>query len=211
MTENVQLMRDAKATLTGKWGYAALTTLVYTIIITAASMVAYIPFIGWAAALLIGGPMWLGYIFFIISLRGDKENLKIETLFSGFKQFTRAFITYLLMMIFVVLWMILLIVPGIIMAIAYSMTFFIIAEDKDISAYDAIMKSKQMMYGYKWKYFCLNLRFLGWVLLCILTLGIGFFWLQPYMEMSYYNFYLDIKDNPIAKPTTERITTEVNE
>jgi uncharacterized membrane protein len=51
------------------------------------------------------------------------------------------------------------------------------------------------MYGYKWKFFCLHLRFLGWVLVCILTFGIGFLWLIPYVKVSVAKFYDDIKGN----------------
>ena len=211
MTENVQLMRDAKAALSGKWGYAALGTLVYVVIAGIVSVVSYIPFIGWVAPLLLLGAVELGYTHFIISIKGEKDDMKIDTLFVGFQDFARALVTYLLMTIFIFLWMLLLIVPGIIMAIAYSMTFFIIAEDKNIGGYEAIKKSKQMMYGYKWKYFCLSLRFLGWALLACLTFGIGLFWLIPYMQSTFYNFYLDIKNNPIARPIEEKTTIEVNE
>jgi uncharacterized membrane protein len=52
-----------------------------------------------------------------------------------------------------------------------------------------------MMDGYKWKYFCLGLRFIGWALLCVLTLGIGFLWLSPYIQVSYAKFYEDLKKN----------------
>lgn len=53
------------------------------------------------------------------------------------------------------------------------------------------------MKGYKWKYFCLNLRFLGWLVLCILSLGIGFLWLIPYVQVTNANFYEDIKDSAL--------------
>jgi uncharacterized membrane protein len=70
-----------------------------------------------------------------------------------------------------------------------------LADDNSIKAMEAIDKSKKMMDGYKWKYFCLGLRFLGWALLCILTLGIGFLWLMPYMQVSMAKFYDDVKAN----------------
>jgi uncharacterized membrane protein len=106
------------------------------------------------------------------------------------------------MILFILLWTLLLIIPGIIAAISYSMTFYILADDNSIGAMDAIDKSKKMMDGYKWKYFCLGLRFLGWALLCILTLGIGFLWLMPYMQVSMAKFYDDVKANSL---TTENI------
>jgi uncharacterized membrane protein len=106
------------------------------------------------------------------------------------------------MILFILLWTLLLIIPGIIAAISYSMTFYILADDNSIGAMDAIDKSKKMMDGYKWKCFCLGLRFLGWALLCILTLGIGFLWLMPYMQVSMAKFYDDVKANSL---TTENI------
>jgi len=102
------------------------------------------------------------------------------------------------MSLFILLWSLLLIIPGIIAALSYSMTFYILADDNSIGAMDAINKSKKMMYGYKWKYFCLGLRFLGWAILCILRLGIGFLWLSPYVHVSVTKFYEDIKENQIT-------------
>lgn len=64
---------------------------------------------------------------------------------------------------------------------------------------EAIEKSKKMKYGYKWKRFCLRLRFIGWILLCILTFGIGFLLMIPYMHATFAKFYNDVKNNPIAK------------
>jgi uncharacterized membrane protein len=97
--------------------------------------------------------------------------------------------------IFIWLWMLLLIIPGIIMSFAYAMTLYIVADSeyKGLSAMDAIRRSREMMRGYKWKLFCLQLRFLGWILLSILTFGILFFWVVPYIQMATINFYKDVK------------------
>ncbi|MPN61797.1 hypothetical protein SDC9_209541 [bioreactor metagenome] len=94
-----------------------------------------------------------------------------------------------MMTIFVILWSLLLIVPGIIAAIRYSMCFYILADNPDIGIMEALNESKRMMRGNKWKYFCLNLSFIGWGLLCICTVGIGFLWLTPYVETSVIAFY----------------------
>lgn len=64
------------------------------------------------------------------------------------------------MVIFIFLWTLLLVVPGIIAAISYSQTFYIIAEDSSIGPMDALRKSREMMDGYKWKYFEMGLVFL---------------------------------------------------
>jgi uncharacterized membrane protein len=94
-----------------------------------------------------------------------------------------------------VLWSLLLIVPGIIAGFSYSLTFYVLADDNSIRARDAIAKSKKMMYGYKWQAFRLVLRFLALSLLGILTLGIGFIWLLPYMYVGWAKFYEHVKSN----------------
>ena len=187
--ENKELMAEARESLSGNWGLAIGTFLVYGIII---SSLQFIPVVGSVLALFIAGPMLVGVSMFSLSLsRG--ENARLEQIFEGFKNYGTVLGAYLLMVLFIFLWMLLLIIPGIIAAIAYSQTFYILAEDDTIGSMDALKKSKEMMDGYKWKYFCLGLRFIGWVLLCILTLGIGLLWLSPYIQISYAKFYEDIK------------------
>jgi uncharacterized membrane protein len=189
-TENKELMRQAREALTGKWGLAIGTFVVYILILFAVQV---IPVIGPIAGLIIGGPLVLGITIFSLSL-SRKQDANLSQLFEGFNRFGIALGAYLLMVLFIILWMLLLIIPGLIAAISYAQTFYILAEDDKISAMEAIDKSKKMMYGYKWKYFCLGLRFLGWLLLCILTLGIGLLWLMPYIQVSAARFYDDIKD-----------------
>ena len=72
------------------------------------------------------------------------------------------------------------------------MTMFIISDDNKIGPFDAIKKSYYMMNGNKWKYFCMMCRFIGWYFLSLLTLGVGFLWLIPYVHMSNAKFYDDI-------------------
>lgn len=193
-TENAVLMQRARETLKGKWGLAIGAFLVSMVVSSSLQM---IPRIGTIAGILVGAPMALGYILLSLSLvRG--QDTKLEMLFDGFKNFGTALAAYLLTTLFTLLWSLLLIVPGIIAAISYSMTFFIIADDPVIGPLEAIKKSKAMMDGYKLKYFLLVLRFIGWGLLCILTLGIGFLWLAPYICISITHFYEVIKANPMA-------------
>ncbi len=87
----------------------------------------------------------------------------------------------------------LLLIPAIIAQIAYSQTPFIYANDAEIGAVDALKKSCLIMKGYKLKYFWLGFRFIGWMVLCLLTLFIGYLWLFPYIMVSYAAFYEDIK------------------
>jgi uncharacterized membrane protein len=201
-TKNRELMNQAKDALSGKWGLAIGTSLVYILIIAVLQGAftflptlggtAFFPAFGGIFTLIIGGPLAIGFAMFILSISRN-QSADIAQLFFGFQNFGTALAAYLLMVLFICLWSLLLIIPGIIMALAYSQTFFILADDNSIGAMDALRKSQKMMNGYKWKYFCLGLRFIGWALLCILTLGIGFLWLMPYIQVSFAKFYDDIK------------------
>ena len=146
-------------------------------------------------SILISGPMTLGLAGFSLAL-ARKQETSIENIFDGFQDFVRALVAYLLVVVFVVLWSLLLIIPGIIAALGYSQTFFILAEDKSIGAHDALKKSKAMMMGNKKKLFFLGFRFLGWALLCVLTLGIGLLWLIPYIQVTLAKFYEDVSKKP---------------
>ncbi len=196
-TTNLVLMKMARESLKDKWGIAIATFLIYALIIgiVQGSAETY-PFIN-LILLLISGPLSLGIIKFTINISRNQE-ARIEQLFEGFSNFGTSTGAYLLTVLFTLLWTLLLIIPGIIAALSYSMTFYIIADDDSIGAMDAIDKSKKMMYGHKWKYFRLLLRIVGLSLLCILTLGIGFLWLLPYAQVSTAKFYEDIKEPQIA-------------
>ena len=117
----------------------------------------------------------------------------ISYIFSGFSYggnvIKRSFILFLLTEIFVFLWSLLLIIPGIIAALSYSQAFYILIDDDNMSASEALKLSKKMMKGYKGRLFCLGLSFIGWILLCCLTFGIGFIFLAPYIGTAYANFY----------------------
>jgi uncharacterized membrane protein len=149
-------------------------------------------FLGTIVTWVVSGPllMWLTRMFLKIR---QSEPIELGQLFDGFKEFGRTLSAYLLMLLFTILWMLLLIVPGIIAGLSYSMTFFIMAEDPNITASDAIKKSKEMMYGHKWDLFRMQLSFIGWFFLCMCSFGIGFLWLASYMMASWTVFYKTIK------------------
>jgi uncharacterized membrane protein len=188
-TENSILRQQALNSLTGKWGIAIGGCFLYLI---ATAVCQNIPILGSVASLILTGPFQLGLTKFILSISRNNEP-RIEQLFEGFNDFTRAMQAYLRMILFIILWSLLLIVPGIIAAYSYSMTFYILADDPNISAIDALNKSKSMMDGHKMDLFLMSLSFIGWALLCILSLGIGLLWLIPYMNVSIAKFYQDIK------------------
>lgn len=193
-TPNALLMLKARESLAGKWENAALITLAWFVITL---LLALIPVAGWIVRLLIKGPLALGlYTFFLFLVRGREG--RVGQLFEGFSRFGVCCIAYLYMLVMIVLLALLLIVPGIIATLSYSMTFFILADNPQMGAFEAIDQSKRMMDGQKWKLFCLWCRFLGWFLLGIVTLGIGFAWVGAYLFASFAAFYQDLLDSAPA-------------
>ena len=214
-TSNEDLMTKALKSLIGKWGIAIGAWLVF-FILTDFQM-------GWEwqgddggdykvglkiIGLLIGGPLSLGYTTLILLIsRNQKPDFAI--LFSGFKRFGDSLAAYLLISIFTILWFLLLIIPGFIALLRYSQTYYILSEDENIGPLDAITKSKEMMAGNKWKLFCLYCRFIGWFILCIVTLGFAGLYVGPYLSQSCANFYNDlINDNLIEKTDPDEKTQE---
>ena len=182
--------RQAWSCLKGKWGTAAICTLIYAIILGACSALSFI-LIGPIVAFLLYGPLTMGMAAIALRIiRGFP--FEVGTLFEGFKDFGRAFVCYLLIYIFTFLWSLLFIIPGIIKAFSYSMSFYIMLDRPELSANEARKLSMQMMKGNKWRLFCLIFSFIGWLLLCVLTLGILSFWVVPYMESAVAAFYQDL-------------------
>jgi len=186
---NSELKLMARQQLKGKRGFPILVCFLFCIITGAPSI---IPYIGVIGTLILAGPMTLGKARFFLKFTRC-ESPSVETLFDGFKFFTSAFVLHLLIVIFTFLWTLLFIVPGIIAALRYSMAFYILNDNPGMSAMAALNQSKEMMEGHKGKLFLLGLSFIGWWILCILTLGIGFLWLTPYVELTMANFYEELK------------------
>ena len=187
--ENRDIMTYARARLDGNWALAVATFLVYFAI---TFILASIPVAGWAADLLIGGPLFVGLHVFSLAIVRSKE-ASARQLFEGFSSFANGLVAYLLIAVFTFLWMLLLIVPGIMAALSYSMTFFILADNPETDGLEAIRKSKAMMYGHRWRLCCLAGRFIGWFLVGIFTMGIGFLWIGPYVMVSVARFYDDVR------------------
>ena len=124
-TQNSVLMKQAREALVGKWGLAVGATFVYILIIIVARS---IPKVGFIISLLIGGAMSLGLAIFSLALSRN-QNSKLEQIFEGFKRFGVSLIAYFMIILFILLWSLLLIIPGIIAVLSYSMTFFIIADN----------------------------------------------------------------------------------
>ncbi len=188
----------ARQQLKGNWGNAALLTFVYVVVMTgvqiALSFVTmeneYLSLVSSLVLALLIIPMGYGlYVAFLGLGRG--KALRVGELFAHYNK--RVWFTLILQAVYTFLWTLLLIIPGIIKAFSYAMTPYILADNPELSYNQAIEKSMTMMDGKKMKLFLLMLSFIGWILLSIITLGIGLLWAGPYMYQSIAAFYEDIK------------------
>ncbi len=196
----VQIKTMAKSQIKGNIGTLFLITLVIGALTAVANL---IPGVGQLASSVVLIPAFtLATTKIYLNLtKGEKP--EVTHLFNSFDKFLTAFVVQLLVGVFTFLWSLLFVVPGIIKAISYSQAMYILAENPDISALEAIRRSKVMMSGHKMEYFVLGLSFIGWSILGVLTFGILFIWLTPYMSATYANFYNSIKPETEAEPAVE--------
>ena len=140
--------------------------------------------------IILGGVIQLGYASYLLKQQ-DCEIRSVRDLFSKFDYFGQGFLQMFLRGLYVLLWTLLFIIPGIIKEYAYAMTPFIMAEDPNLTAQEAIKISQEKMKGHKWELFCLGFSFIGWEILAIFTMGIGYIFLNPYISAAYAAFYRD--------------------
>ena len=152
------------------------------------------------ARIIIGAFVEVGYAKFNMDLI-DGEEGRLETLFRYSKQWGTMLAAALLQAVYILGWMLLFIIPGLIAAYRYSLTSYILAENPEMDANDAITRSKELMKGNKWRLFCLRFSFIGWDILSILTLGIGDLWLTPYQNAATAAFYRELV--PLEKESEE--------
>lgn len=157
------------------------------------------------AQLVLGGVVQLGYTKYLLK-QHDRQECGVKDLFSQFDHFAQGFLQFLLRHLFIFLWSLLFVIPGIVKSFSYAMTPFIMAENPGMKARDAITASKELMDGHKADLFWLELTFIGWDLLNLLTLGIGSIFLNPYKNAAIAAFYRDItpkKEEPVNLPEPE--------
>lgn len=177
--------------------------------------------------LALGGAVTLGYARFNLNLV-DKKEAELSDLFSQFHRLGAGFCMRFFMGLYLALWTLLFVIPGVIKTYSYAMTPYILQENPDWTADDAITESRRMMDGNKWRLFCLSFSFIGWDLLCSLPLiaavfflvhrfyaepvmllwliplsvplGIGFLFLRPYRQAAYAAFYRDVSGTAVEEP-----------
>lgn len=147
----------------------------------------------------------VGIYFVLVDLFRGEATLnqpltKSMTIFHNSQYVLGTIVISIIQFIFVMLWMVLLIVPGIIKSLAYSQAYFIYRDSVDqgrpITYLDAITQSRRLMDGHKLEYFVLSLSFIGWLLLVLITAGIAMIFVQPYLSLTMANFYHHLRDTP---------------
>ena len=202
MKTRAELKEMAKQQIKGNIGMLFVITLIIGAISGAAGA---IPPLALAVSIIVTPAFSISIIRVYQELARSGKKPEAKDAFAGFDDFWTGFKALFLVGLFTFLWSLLFIIPGIIKSFSYSQTMMIVAENKGIGARDAINRSKAMMDGRKMDYFVLGLSFIGWGLLCCITLGIAYIWVGPYMQATMVNFYNDIKP---AEATAEETANQ---
>lgn len=204
MFSRAELKNKAKDQLKGKWLLAILVFICYSAIyqlinvkLTNSTDGSGIGIALNIVGLLVYGSIQVGMSRFTLKLVAKDPTTQFNDLFSGFDVFIKALIMNAIMGICVFIGTFLFIIPGIIVGIMFSQANYILAENPKKSSIECIKQSVEMMKGYKMNFFILQLSFIGWLILCMLTFGIGLLWYVPYYQMTMTNFYLEVKENYI--------------
>ena len=149
--------------------------------------------ISFVLSLLVFNPLIVGCRRFFIKCREEQPSLK-ELVFAFSSSYGNIIKTMFLEGLYIFLWSLLFIIPGIIKTYEYLMVPYILAENPELSTKEVFARSKQMMTGDKWNAFVLQLSFLGWILLSVFTCGILLiFYVGPYSELTYAELYAVLK------------------
>ncbi|MDO4261353.1 MAG: DUF975 family protein [Eubacteriales bacterium] len=149
----------------------------------------------------IGGAVTLGYAQFFLHMT-DGAEAGFGDLFSQMRRLWEGFCMQFFRGVMVMAWSFLFVIPGIIAMYRYSMTPYIMLEHPDLSVMEAISESKRIMMGNKWRLFCLEMSFIGWILLGMITCGIASLWANPYIEAARTAFYREITEQRYSRPHT---------
>lgn len=203
----------ARESLDEQWHSSALMTL---IILVLASIFSVSPMLfadniqgtlvadsaGTLISILLVGP--LEYAMFNVILLINRKRLEDVPVIVMFKDSKTDWGRYVVALVLQMIIITLISIPtlgigGIIFAYAYKMVPFLLHDYPELTAKEALKLSREMMKGYKWDLFVLDLTFIGWAFLCILTLGIGVLWLAPYIYSAEAHFYDDLKAEVVVE------------
>ena len=201
--DTAELKSRAKEQLKGKWAIAVGTVLVANIILEVDVGYKVASKLGIEGlsysldliALLLGGVISVGLCRFLLDMATKRREPRFDTLFSSFNIYLKTLGLNILITLAVLAGTLLFIVPGIIVSLMFSQAFYILSEDPSKSITQCINESVNLMSGHKWELFYLNLTFIGWWLLSLVTLGIAALWVAPYQKLTEANYYLYLNNN----------------
>jgi len=187
---NLLHMRAAREQLKNNYGTAFLVSLI-VVVISSLPEIFNTEKLRIISQILIG-PISLGFTIYALNVF-RQNNPTFNNVFDGFNTFLKAFLVYLLTVITVVLGLILLIVPGIILGLGLSMAYFVMVDKPELGVIDTLKESWRIMKGNKTKFFGLTLRFVPWIILGLLCLGVGILFVLPWLQVASASFYEKIK------------------
>lgn len=200
-----ELKTAAKQQIKGNIGILFVITLIIGAISGVAGLVLnMIPMGGLVSTIIITPAFTLSVIRVYLNLTAGTKP-EVKDAFSGFDDFWAAFKVTLLVGVYTFLWSLLFVIPGIVKSYSYSMATYILAENKGKSARECIDESKAMTNGHKMDLFVLSLSFIGWMLLCVITFGIAYIWVGPYMQATLTNAYKSLKPVQTVEETVEEV------
>lgn len=201
-----ELKSQAKESLKGRWFKIILIVLFTTILISSQSYIeSYQEIRGIEVSfnfmsplsiinILLSGFISTGLCKYLLKFVNPMVDEDFGDIFSYGKYFFKLFGLHILITVLTFIGLILLVIPGVILIYAYSQSYYIMAENPELSITECMKKSRQLMDGHKGELFLLHLSFIGWGILAILTVGIGFLWLTPYMKVTETYYYLYLKE-----------------
>lgn len=203
-----QLKGRSKDQLRGRWSLAIGVCLLANILISGFSIFVDLKFTDVASPLnsikfvlmtnlwtiLIAPVFNFGKTRFLLNFTTGENVAQTSNLLEGFKFYLKVTGLELLCGIITMLGFILLIIPGVIVSLMYSQAIYILVDDPSKSITQCMSESREMMEGNKLDLFILMLSFIGWIIVGALTLGIGMLWVSPYMDVTYTNYYLQLKE-----------------
>ncbi len=192
-TNNFRTLPQNVYYTTGSWALSGLAMTVSTII-TILAVLAVILMI------VVGGVVETGYARYNMEMVNGAPS-GIRDLFTDFSRWGTCLLMQIIRSIIILIGSILLVVPGIIASYGMRMAPFILAEHPDYTGWQAIKESWDMMKGHKWRFFCLEISFIGWAILSGIICGIGLLWLTPYRYASYSIFYLELAGDYYSRAT----------
>ncbi len=145
-----------------------------------------------------GGMLIFGISVSFLALYRQDKDLEIPDIFVAFKTFGDQFLLSFMLCLFIALWSLLFVVPGLIKGLGWSMTYYIKADHPEYTYKQCMAASKQMTMGHKWELFVLILSFIGWYLVGVATCGIGMLWVETYASATITAYYEELKNAPVA-------------